>query len=191
MQWAMAGTDRTEAMVSGGMMLRLRFFTAFLLFIEFNAADSRVIKPEPNTRPRLGQKVATLADDSKALQADDSKALQADDSKALQAGSYPPGAHRQYARNYVPESDNGGTACQCVCGDRVVWNREVFKGDVAAQKEYECEHKVCPKVTVPGLKVQAKCSYVKDMSELTAGTICNCQCGDKIVWRNRAFYGNV
>jgi len=90
-----------------------------------------------------------------------------------------------------PSSARSGTACMCVCGDRVVWNRIVFEGNVEAQKEHECEHEVCPQVIIPGLKVNAECAFVKDLSELQAGTMCQCQCGDKLAWRNRPFYGNV
>lgn len=86
---------------------------------------------------------------------------------------------------------NDGTACQCICGDRVVWHRLVFKGNVKAQKEHECEHEVCPHIIIPGLQVVSECTYVADLRELMAGTLCQCQCGDKAAWRNRAFYGNV
>mmetsp|Transcript_122169 Transcript_122169/g.390746 ORF Transcript_122169/g.390746 Transcript_122169/m.390746 type:complete len:135 (-) Transcript_122169:135-539(-) len=30
-----------------------------------------------------------------------------------------------------------------------------------------------------------------DLTDLTAGTLCDCQCGDKTAWRDRAFYGDV
>jgi len=85
----------------------------------------------------------------------------------------------------------GGTACRCQCGERVVWSRQVFKGDVVAQKEHECEHEVCPSANIPGLMVHTSCHYVEDVAELRAGTICSCQCGDKAVWRGQTFYGNV
>jgi len=108
-----------------------------------------------------------------------------------------PGHHRhalaKKERKYTggDGADHGGTACQCVCGDRIVWHRKVFSGNMVKEKEYECSHKICPAITVPGLKVKAQCTFVKHMSELTAGTLCDCQCGDKIVWRNRGFYGDV
>jgi len=84
-----------------------------------------------------------------------------------------------------------GTACTCVCGNRVVWRRELFAGNVKDFKEHECEHDICPYVNIPGLRVIAECTYVKDIRQLTAGTICICQCGDKAAWHNRGFYGNV
>jgi len=87
--------------------------------------------------------------------------------------------------------DRGGTACHCICGDRIVWHREIFAGNVVEEREHECEHEVCPMVSIPGLRVTAECTYVEDMEELTAGTICHCQCGDRAAWRNRGFYGNV
>mmetsp|Transcript_13764 Transcript_13764/g.39636 ORF Transcript_13764/g.39636 Transcript_13764/m.39636 type:complete len:320 (-) Transcript_13764:61-1020(-) len=90
-----------------------------------------------------------------------------------------------------PRSAKGGTACMCVCGDRVVWNRLVFEGDVEKMKEDECEHQVCPQIIIPGLQVRSECFYVQDLSELQAGTVCQCQCGDKLAWRDRPFYGNV
>mmetsp|Transcript_87622 Transcript_87622/g.203812 ORF Transcript_87622/g.203812 Transcript_87622/m.203812 type:complete len:236 (+) Transcript_87622:19-726(+) len=85
----------------------------------------------------------------------------------------------------------GGTACQCICGDRIVWHRKLFVGDVKEQKEEECKNDVCPYVNIPGLQVQAECAYVQDIKQLTAGTVCYCQCGDKAAWVNRGFYGNV
>lgn len=87
--------------------------------------------------------------------------------------------------------DHGGTACQCICGNRIVWHRELFAGDVKEAKERECERDICPYVSIPGLQVTAECTYVKDIRDLTAGTICFCQCGDKAAWVNRGFYGNV
>uniref|UniRef100_A0A7S2BP35 Uncharacterized protein n=1 Tax=Alexandrium andersonii TaxID=327968 RepID=A0A7S2BP35_9DINO len=87
--------------------------------------------------------------------------------------------------------DPGGTACQCICGDRIVWHRELFEGDVKESKERECEHDICPYVSIPGLQVTSECTYVEDIRELTAGTVCFCQCGDKAAWVNRGFYGNV
>jgi len=39
--------------------------------------------------------------------------------------------------------------------------------------------------------VHADCHYAEDMEELTAGTLCQCQCGEKAVWRDRPFHGNV
>jgi len=99
-------------------------------------------------------------------------------------------AARPAATLLSASTPKGGTACQCVCGDRVVWNREVFKGNVVKEKEHECEHEVCPMVNVPGLKVTTECNYVEDITELTEGTVCRCQCGDKLIWRSRGFYGN-
>lgn len=94
---------------------------------------------------------------------------------------------------YTSNSDHvqDGTACQCICGDRIVWHRELFAGNVKELKEHECEHDICPYVNIPGLRVTAECTYVKDIRELTAGTLCMCQCGDKAAWVNRGFYGNV
>merc|ERR1719460_3305576 len=120
-------------------------------------------------RPRLGERSAALVE-TKAIASNHLRI--ANSSVVGEVEVYPP------RHGNVPASDNGGTACQCICGDRVVWNREVFAGDVVVQKEHECEHEVCPRLTVPGLKVQSKCTYYKDMKELTAGTLCNCQCGD-------------
>uniref|UniRef100_A0A7S4VAT8 Phospholipid scramblase n=1 Tax=Alexandrium monilatum TaxID=311494 RepID=A0A7S4VAT8_9DINO len=91
----------------------------------------------------------------------------------------------------LPELDRGGTTCQCICGDRVIWQRELFAGDVKEIKEKECESDICPYVSIPGLQVVSQCTYVKDIRELTSGTACFCQCGDKAAWVNRAFYGNV
>eukprot|EP00405_Crypthecodinium_cohnii_P011269 CAMPEP_0206436502 /NCGR_PEP_ID=MMETSP0324_2-20121206/10515_1 /ASSEMBLY_ACC=CAM_ASM_000836 /TAXON_ID=2866 /ORGANISM="Crypthecodinium cohnii, Strain Seligo" /LENGTH=181 /DNA_ID=CAMNT_0053903667 /DNA_START=201 /DNA_END=747 /DNA_ORIENTATION=+ len=85
----------------------------------------------------------------------------------------------------------GGTTCECICGDRLVWHRLIFAGDVKSEKERECEHEICPQVIIPGLQVHAECHYVEDISELTAGTLCQCQCGVKTAWRDRAFYGDV
>jgi len=160
---------------------------ACFLLAAFNEAGS--VKPEHSRRPRLGQP-------SPKVRAEASLAGQAAlvDAGSLQASGYPPIARARHSNSnstVAEGTDEGGTACQCICGDRVVWSREVFAGNVVAKKEHECEHQICPRVAVPGLKVQAKCAYVKKMSELTAGTVCNCQCGDKIVWRNRAFYGDV
>lgn len=109
----------------------------------------------------------------------------------LQANRYPTPPATEAPSSTASTTDKGGTACRCVCGDRIMWNREVFAGNVVSQKEHECEHQVCPQATVPGLKVQSKCTYVKDMAELTAGTMCNCQCGDRIAWQRRVFYGDV
>lgn len=85
----------------------------------------------------------------------------------------------------------GGTACRCVCGHQVVWHREIFRGNVVEEKEYECEEKVCPAVSIPGLVAKGECTYVEDIQELTAGTVCLCICGGRVAWRGRAFYGNV
>lgn len=91
----------------------------------------------------------------------------------------------------ISRTDQGGTACQCTCGDRVAWRRLLFPGNVARQKEWECEHEVCPNIIIPGLRVRAECTFVEDLAELIAGTVCSCQCGDKLAWRNQVFYGNV
>jgi len=88
-------------------------------------------------------------------------------------------------------SNKGGTACQCICGDRTVWRRAIFEGDVVKEKEKECEYEICPSVNIPGLNVVAKCEYTEDIRELTGGTICSCTCGGKQVWRQRRFYGEV
>eukprot|EP00419_Tripos_fusus_P027286 CAMPEP_0172725326 /NCGR_PEP_ID=MMETSP1074-20121228/88131_1 /TAXON_ID=2916 /ORGANISM="Ceratium fusus, Strain PA161109" /LENGTH=250 /DNA_ID=CAMNT_0013552065 /DNA_START=154 /DNA_END=902 /DNA_ORIENTATION=- len=93
--------------------------------------------------------------------------------------------------NITSDKTQDGTACTCVCGNRVVWRRELFAGNVKGVKEHECEHDICPYVNIPGLRVTAECTYVKDIRELTAGTVCVCQCGDKAAWHNRGFYGNV
>mmetsp|Transcript_122169 Transcript_122169/g.390744 ORF Transcript_122169/g.390744 Transcript_122169/m.390744 type:complete len:261 (-) Transcript_122169:157-939(-) len=61
-------------------------------------------------------------------------------------------------------STQGGTVCQCICGDRVVWHRLIFAGDVEKEKEKECEKEVCPHVIIPGLRVYAECNYVEDGS---------------------------
>lgn len=84
-----------------------------------------------------------------------------------------------------------GTTCQCVCGDRVIWRRMLFQGNVVEQKEFECEYDICPNAAVPGLKVHAKCDLVEDIRTLSAGTVCYCQCGERRVWRNAAFRGDV
>lgn len=91
----------------------------------------------------------------------------------------------------VGAPDAGGTSCRCVCGHTVVWHREIFRGNVVREKEYECEEKVCPAVSIPGLVATGECTYVEDIEELTAGTVCLCVCGGRVAWRGRAFYGNV
>jgi len=93
--------------------------------------------------------------------------------------------------NSTSDKKQDGTACTCVCGNRVVWRRELFAGNVKSMKEHECEHDICPYVNIPGLRVTAECTYVEDIRELTAGTVCICQCGDRAAWHNRGFYGNV
>jgi len=85
----------------------------------------------------------------------------------------------------------GGTACQCICGDRTVWRRAIFEGDVVKEKEKECEYEICPSVNIPGLNVISKCEYTQNLDELTGGTVCSCTCGGKQVWRQRRFYGEV
>lgn len=87
--------------------------------------------------------------------------------------------------------NGGGTACQCICGDRTVWRRAIFEGDVVKEKEHECEYEICPSVNIPGLNVVAKCEYTEDLDDLTGGTVCSCTCGGKQVWRQRRFYGEV
>jgi len=91
----------------------------------------------------------------------------------------------------ISRTDQGGTACQCMCGDRVAWHRLIFPGNVEKLKEWECKHEVCPNIIIPGMRVRADCTFVEDLAELIAGTVCTCQCGDKMAWRNQAFYGNV
>ncbi|CAK0805307.1 unnamed protein product [Prorocentrum cordatum] len=91
----------------------------------------------------------------------------------------------------VQDARLGGTACHCTCGHTVVWQREIFEGDVVSEKEYECEEVLCPAVSIPGLVASAECSYVEDVRELTGGTVCRCLCGDQVAWRDRAFYGDV
>lgn len=86
---------------------------------------------------------------------------------------------------------HGGTACHCICGDRVVWHRRVFPGNVKAEKENQCEQEICPMIIIPGLRVYADCTYAADLTNLIAGTLCQCQCGDRLAWRDRGFYGNV
>mmetsp|Transcript_42197 Transcript_42197/g.109158 ORF Transcript_42197/g.109158 Transcript_42197/m.109158 type:complete len:136 (-) Transcript_42197:74-481(-) len=44
---------------------------------------------------------------------------------------------------------------------------------------------------IPGLQIHAECSYAEEVTQLTAGTLCQCMCGEQAVWRNRAFYGDV
>lgn len=109
---------------------------------------------------------------------------------SLQGNQIHTRGHSVKLASSVPKTQ-GGTACHCVCGHTVVWQREIFKGDVVHEKKYECEEKVCPAVSIPGLIARAECSYVEDIRELTAGTICLCLCGDQVAWRGRAFYGNV
>lgn len=87
--------------------------------------------------------------------------------------------------------DMGTTACQCICGDRMVWHRELFKGDVEAKQETYCREELCPRVMVPGLKVTAECTYHADSAKVTGGTICSCDCGTKKIWQNKMFYGDV
>lgn len=89
------------------------------------------------------------------------------------------------------EEDEGGTACRCICGDRAVWHRALFRGDVEKEKERECREEICPHLMIPGLRIHAECNYAKKTTDLTAGTLCNCNCGEQITWRNRGFYGNV
>lgn len=113
-----------------------------------------------------------------------------------QWGALQPSMHRRReltsSTTVAPASPSvGGTACQCICGDRVVWHRAVFPGNVKKEKELECENEVCPNILIPGLKVYAECVYVEDMEKLTAGSLCHCQCGEQTVWHNRAFYGDV
>lgn len=111
---------------------------------------------------------------------------------AVRPRSVAPQKNESLARKgSVALHDQGGTACRCICGNRVIWHREIFSGNVKEEKELECEEEICPKHQIPGLKVEAQCTYVSDMKELTAGTVCQCQCGEKVAWRNRAFYGNV
>jgi len=95
------------------------------------------------------------------------------------------------SQNKLVVSKQGGTACQCICGDRTVWRRAIFEGDVVKEKEKECEFEICPSVNIPGLNVVAKCEYTDDITELTGGTVCSCTCGGKQVWRQRRFYGEV
>ncbi|CAK0831250.1 unnamed protein product [Prorocentrum cordatum] len=102
------------------------------------------------------------------------------------------GARAMVARGArAPSADAGGTSCRCVCGHTVVWHREIFRGNVVREKEYECEEEVCPAVSIPGLVATGECTYVEDIQELTAGTVCLCVCGGRVAWRGRAFYGNV
>merc|ERR1719213_842594 len=97
--------------------------------------------------------------------------------------------HSKKSDNSV--SRQGGTACQCICGDRTVWRRAIFEGDVVKEKEKECEYEICPSVNIPGLNVVAKCEYTENLDDLTGGTVCSCTCGGKQVWRQRRFYGEV
>merc|ERR1719265_1887682 len=85
----------------------------------------------------------------------------------------------------------GGTACDCKCGGQVHWNRKIFQGNVVAAKEKECHDEVCQQENIPGLQSEANCNYAADMTELTGGTVCSCECGGKPAWRNKKFYGNV
>jgi len=144
-------------------------------FLLTTLANAGVVMPDQGNRLRVGSFVSREV--TAAVQPRDPQGVAQTDGR--------------YSSGPGKGGDKGGTACQCVCGDRIVWHREVFQGDVVAMKEHECKHEICPRVTVPGLKVRAQCTYVEDISELTAGTVCNCQCGDRIVWRNRAFYGDV
>lgn len=87
--------------------------------------------------------------------------------------------------------DQGTTVCQCVCGGRVVWHRELFNGNVEEEKETYCRDEVCPSVMVPGLKIDSQCNYHADSREVTGGTICDCDCGSKRLWQGKMFYGDV
>lgn len=110
------------------------------------------------------------------------------DGSAPQAPARGVTSHSSSAKEKPPQ---GGTACRCVCGHTVVWHREIFRGNMVRQKEYECEEQVCPAVSIPGLIAKGECTYVDDIQELTAGTVCLCICGGRVAWRGRAFYGNV
>jgi len=110
---------------------------------------------------------------------------------AVAQGTSAPGGPVSLRGLVLSHPARGGTACQCICGDRVAWHRLIFPGDVEAEKERECQKEVCPNIIIPGLRTLAECTYVEDLSELIAGTICQCQCGDKMAWRNQMFYGNV
>jgi len=90
-----------------------------------------------------------------------------------------------------PKKDEGGTACRCICGDRAVWHRALFPGNVKKEKEEECREQVCPAIMIPGLRIHAECTYAEKSMDLTAGTLCQCNCGEQVAWRNRGFYGNV
>jgi len=87
--------------------------------------------------------------------------------------------------------DSGSTVCQCICGGRTVWHREIFNGDVEAEKERYCKEDICPGVMVPGLKIESSCSYHADSTEVTGGTVCSCDCGSKRLWSGKMFYGDV
>mmetsp|Transcript_6780 Transcript_6780/g.11921 ORF Transcript_6780/g.11921 Transcript_6780/m.11921 type:complete len:210 (+) Transcript_6780:95-724(+) len=85
----------------------------------------------------------------------------------------------------------GGTICDCQCGDHMVWRQEIFLGDVVKEKEEQCKVEVCPEISIPGLAVKANCARVEDISKLIEGTTCDCACGEKLVWHQQRFHGNV
>lgn len=179
------GRDRSRALVGSNAACSRSVFVSLLLLVTL--AEVGAGRPEDTTRPlahRLGRPT-TISRKKPSL--GQVAVIQPRAQQGPATG--PPGGYATGSSG--AGGDKGGTACQCVCGDRVVWHREVFQGNVVREKEHECEHQICPRVTVPGLRVKAQCTYVEDIAELTAGTVCNCQCGDRIVWRNRAFYGDV
>lgn len=86
---------------------------------------------------------------------------------------------------------SGATVCQCICGGQTVWHRELFTGNVEAEKEKYCKDDLCPRVMVPGLKVTSQCTFHADAEEVEGGTVCGCDCGSKRLWHQKVFYGDV
>mmetsp|Transcript_11251 Transcript_11251/g.25632 ORF Transcript_11251/g.25632 Transcript_11251/m.25632 type:complete len:212 (-) Transcript_11251:3-638(-) len=95
------------------------------------------------------------------------------------------------ALTLVNDTAEGGTICDCQCGDHMVWRQEIFLGDVAKAKEEQCKVEVCPAISIPGLTVKTSCKHVDDVSKLIEGTTCDCACGEKLVWHQQRFHGDV
>jgi len=73
----------------------------------------------------------------------------------------------------------------------MVWRQEIFLGNVVEEKEDQCKYEVCPEVSIPGLLVKASCRHMDDVSTLIEGTACDCACGEKLVWQQQRFHGDV
>jgi len=158
----------------------------------------------PNTSPTKVALLPSMSVVSSALKADAVKsarhALMLSEARSHEPNDTDKNEAYSQAVSHIPthrtqppgdSSAPGGTACECICGNQVLWTRAVFPGNVKEYKEHECVHDICPRVSIPGLIVRAECTYVSKPEDLAAGTLCQCLCGDKIAWRNRGFQGNV